>query len=328
MCAAGGEVAWYRDTVNERSRYGRFASPIRGLHGPHRHHRRRPAGGDDPHQRRQEFGHQADGGEPADRPAAAPHQHAAAGRHALPRPAAAPAGRRGRGARRARTARRPCCTTPEIDSAPSRPTTWSARCAPRSTCWARCWPAPARPRCRLPGGCAIGARPVDLHLKALEALGAHIDLHEGYVYAQAPRGLKGADIEFPIGLGRARPSTRCWPRCWPQGVTVIGNAAREPEIDDLADCLNAMGAKVEGAGTPMIRIIGVAQLHGATHAVMPDRIETGTYAAGRGHGRRRGAPHQHPRRLDRGAARSRWRRPASTSSAPTTASPSSATARG
>jgi UDP-N-acetylglucosamine 1-carboxyvinyltransferase len=129
----------------------------------------------------------------------------------------------------------------------------------------------------LPGGCAIGARPVDLHLKALGALGAHIDLHEGYVYAQAPRGLKGAEIEFPISTVGATEHTML-AAVLAEGVTEIKNAAREPEIEDLANCLNAMGAKVEGAGTHVITITGASKLHGATYAVMPDRIETGTYA--------------------------------------------------
>ena len=129
----------------------------------------------------------------------------------------------------------------------------------------------------LPGGCAIGARPVDLHLKAIEALGAHIDLHEGYVYAQAPRGLTGAEIEFPIvSVGATEHSMLA--AVLAHGVTVLKNAAREPELEDLAICLNAMGAKVEGAGTSIITITGVSQLHGATHSVIPDRIETGTYA--------------------------------------------------
>ena len=129
----------------------------------------------------------------------------------------------------------------------------------------------------LPGGCAIGGRPVDLHLKALEALGAQIDLHEGYVYAQAPRGLKGASIDFPfVSVGATEHTMLA--AVLASGETVIGNAAREPEIDDLAQCLNAMGAKVEGAGTSTIRIEGVRRMHGATHAVIPDRIETGTYA--------------------------------------------------
>jgi UDP-N-acetylglucosamine 1-carboxyvinyltransferase len=129
----------------------------------------------------------------------------------------------------------------------------------------------------LPGGCTIGARPVDLHLKALEALGARIDLHEGYVYAQAPRGLKGAAIELSFASMGATEHTML-AAVLADGETVISNAAREPEMNDLADCLNKMGAKVSGAGTSTITIQGVSRLHGATHAVMPDRIETGTYA--------------------------------------------------
>jgi UDP-N-acetylglucosamine 1-carboxyvinyltransferase len=129
----------------------------------------------------------------------------------------------------------------------------------------------------LPGGCTIGARPVDLHLDALKALGASIDLNEGYVYAQAPRGLKGARIAFPfVSVGATEHTLLA--AVLAQGETVIENAACEPEIIDLADCLNAMGAKVEGAGTSTITIAGVARLKGATHAVVPDRIETGTYA--------------------------------------------------
>ncbi len=129
----------------------------------------------------------------------------------------------------------------------------------------------------LPGGCTIGARPVDLHLKALEALGAAIDLHEGYVYAQAPRGLRGATISFPfVSVGATEHSMLA--AVLANGETVLENAAREPEIADLANCLNAMGAKVVGAGTSTIVIEGVARLHGATHAVIADRIETGTYA--------------------------------------------------
>ena len=129
----------------------------------------------------------------------------------------------------------------------------------------------------LPGGCAIGARPVDLHLKALEALGAHIDLNEGYVYAQAPRGLRGATIEFPFSSVGATEHAML-AAVLARGETHLIGAAREPEIIDLADCLNAMGAKVEGAGSSTIRIVGVERLTGATHAVTPDRIETGTYA--------------------------------------------------
>jgi UDP-N-acetylglucosamine 1-carboxyvinyltransferase len=129
----------------------------------------------------------------------------------------------------------------------------------------------------LPGGCTIGARPVDLHLKALEQLGAAIDLNEGYVYAQAPRGLKGATIAFPfVSVGATEHTLMA--AVLAEGTTVLENAACEPEIVDLAECLNAMGAKVEGAGTSTIVITGVARLKGATHAVVPDRIEAGSYA--------------------------------------------------
>src|SRR5579862_6695488 len=129
----------------------------------------------------------------------------------------------------------------------------------------------------LPGGCAIGARPVDLHLMALEARGARIDLNEGYVYAQAPRGLWGADIRFPsVSVGATEHALLA--SVLAHGETVIANAACEPEIADLAECLIKMGARIEGAGTPVIRIVGVAQLSGTTHRVTPDRIETGTYA--------------------------------------------------
>ncbi len=129
----------------------------------------------------------------------------------------------------------------------------------------------------LPGGCTIGARPVDLHLEALRALGATIDLHEGYVYAQAPRGLIGAEIVFPfVSVGATEHAMLA--AVLARGETVLANAACEPELTDLADCLNKMGAKVTGAGTSTIRIQGVARLAGASHAVIPDRIETGTFA--------------------------------------------------
>ena len=129
----------------------------------------------------------------------------------------------------------------------------------------------------LPGGCTIGARPVDLHLKGLEALGAQIDLHQGYVYAQAPRGLTGAEIDFPfVSVGATEHTLMA--ATLASGVTVLRNAACEPEIVDLAECLNAMGAQVSGAGTSTITVTGVDRLHGATHAVVPDRIEAGTYA--------------------------------------------------
>jgi UDP-N-acetylglucosamine 1-carboxyvinyltransferase len=129
----------------------------------------------------------------------------------------------------------------------------------------------------LPGGCTIGARPVDLHLEALRALGASIDLHEGYVYAQAPRGLTGGRIEFPfVSVGATEHAMLA--AVLAKGETVLLNAACEPELGDLADCLNAMGAKVSGVGTSTIMIQGVDRLHGATHSVIADRIETGTYA--------------------------------------------------
>jgi UDP-N-acetylglucosamine 1-carboxyvinyltransferase len=129
----------------------------------------------------------------------------------------------------------------------------------------------------LPGGCTIGARPVDLHLKALEALGAHIDMHEGYVFAQAPRGLKGAEIEFPfVSVGATEHALMA--AVLAHGTTVMKNAACEPEIVDLAECLNAMGAKVSGAGTNTIVIEGVTSLKGTDWSVICDRIEAGTYA--------------------------------------------------
>jgi UDP-N-acetylglucosamine 1-carboxyvinyltransferase len=129
----------------------------------------------------------------------------------------------------------------------------------------------------LPGGCTIGARPVDLHLKALEALGAHIDMHEGYVFAQAPRGLKGAEITFPfVSVGATEHALMA--AVLAHGTTVMNNAACEPEIVDLAECLNAMGAKVSGAGTKTIVVEGVASLKGTDWAVVCDRIEAGTYA--------------------------------------------------
>ncbi|MEM9013644.1 MAG: UDP-N-acetylglucosamine 1-carboxyvinyltransferase [Pseudomonadota bacterium] len=128
----------------------------------------------------------------------------------------------------------------------------------------------------LPGGCAIGARPVDLHLKALSALGADIDLDEGYVIASAPNGLTGATINLPfVSVGATEHSMLA--AVLAKGVTTIENAAREPEIADLADCLTAMGAVIEGAGGDTITVTGVDRLHRAEHAVLPDRIETGAY---------------------------------------------------
>ena len=129
----------------------------------------------------------------------------------------------------------------------------------------------------LPGGCAIGARPVDLHLKGLQALGAAIDLAQGYVIADAPAGLVGGEVVFPmVSVGATENVLMA--ACLAKGTTVIVNAAREPEIVDLGNCLIAMGAKITGLGTSRIVVEGVDRLHGATHSVLPDRIETGTYA--------------------------------------------------
>jgi UDP-N-acetylglucosamine 1-carboxyvinyltransferase len=129
----------------------------------------------------------------------------------------------------------------------------------------------------LPGGCAIGTRPIDLHLAALEALGAEIELKEGYVHAHAPRGLKGAEVVFPkVSVGATENLLMA--ASLAEGQTHLVNAAREPEIVDLAACLTAMGAQIEGAGSPNITVRGKARLGGATHRVMPDRIEAGTFA--------------------------------------------------
>jgi UDP-N-acetylglucosamine 1-carboxyvinyltransferase len=129
----------------------------------------------------------------------------------------------------------------------------------------------------LPGGCAIGARPVDLHLKAFEAMGADIVVEQGYVKAAAVRGLKGAVIAFPfVSVGATEHAMLA--ATLARGTTVLENAACEPEIADLASLLNAMGARITGAGTPRIEIEGVETLGGADFAVMPDRIEAGTYA--------------------------------------------------
>ncbi|GAD16020.1 UDP-N-acetylglucosamine 1-carboxyvinyltransferase [Lentilactobacillus otakiensis] len=128
----------------------------------------------------------------------------------------------------------------------------------------------------LPGGCAIGSRPIDLHLKGFEALGAKIEQHDGYVEAYAPDGLTGAEIylDFP-SVGATQNIMMA--ATLAQGRTVIQNAAREPEIVDLANVLNKMGGKVVGAGTEQIRIEGVPELHGTEHAVVQDRIEAGTF---------------------------------------------------
>ena len=129
----------------------------------------------------------------------------------------------------------------------------------------------------LPGGCAIGTRPVDLHIQALQNLGAEIDVDAGYVIARAPNGLRGAEIVFPkVTVGGTH--TALMAASLAHGTTVIENAAREPEIGDVADCLNKMGAKISGAGTSRIVVEGVPRLSGARHTVLPDRIETGTFA--------------------------------------------------
>src|SRR5271170_1361083 len=141
---------------------------------------------------------------------------------------------------------------------------------------------PLLARCRearvsLPGGCAIGARPVDLHLKGLEQMGAEIRLDAGYVSATAPRGLKGTTIVFPFPSVGATENL-LMAATLADGRTTLANAAREPEISNLAECLVAMGARIEGIGTDRLVVEGVRSLHGATHAIIPDRIETASYA--------------------------------------------------
>ena len=129
----------------------------------------------------------------------------------------------------------------------------------------------------LPGGCAIGTRPVDLHLTGLKALGAEIDIEAGYVLAKAPKGLRGAHIIFPkVSVGATHNVLLA--AALAKGETLIENAAREPEIGDVAECLVKMGTKIEGIGTSTLRIQGRDRLEGAVHTVLPDRIETGTFA--------------------------------------------------
>jgi UDP-N-acetylglucosamine 1-carboxyvinyltransferase len=130
-------------------------------------------------------------------------------------------------------------------------------------------------RVSLPGGCAIGARPVDQHIKGLQAMGAEVKVEQGYVHAKATR-LKGARICTDM-VTVTGTENLMMAACLADGETIIENAAREPEVVDLANCLVSMGARISGAGTDVIRIQGVDKLHGATHAIMPDRIETGTY---------------------------------------------------
>jgi UDP-N-acetylglucosamine 1-carboxyvinyltransferase len=132
-------------------------------------------------------------------------------------------------------------------------------------------------RVSLPGGCAIGLRPVDQHVKGLQAMGAEIDLTHGYINARAPR-LTGTRFGFDV-VTVTGTENLMMAAVLADGVTTLANAAREPEIVDLAACLTAMGARIEGAGTDCIVIEGVSGLHGATHAIMPDRIETGTFVA-------------------------------------------------
>ena len=137
---------------------------------------------------------------------------------------------------------------------------------------ARC----GRARVSLPGGCAIGPRPVDLHMKALQQLGAEVELREGYIDARAPKGLRGAEIAFPsVSVGATENLLMA--AALAEGESLLMNAAREPEITDLANCLVAMGAHIDGIGTDRLRVIGVPRLHGTTHSIIPDRIETGTY---------------------------------------------------
>jgi UDP-N-acetylglucosamine 1-carboxyvinyltransferase len=142
---------------------------------------------------------------------------------------------------------------------------------------ARC----GRAKVSLPGGCAIGLRPVDQHVKGLQAMGAAISIEHGYMHAEAlsgDRGLRGARIVMDL-VTVTGTENLMMAATLAEGTTLIENAAREPEVVDLAKCLCAMGARIEGAGTPVIRIEGVGALGGAAHAVMPDRIETGTYLA-------------------------------------------------
>ncbi|MGH8799660.1 MAG: UDP-N-acetylglucosamine 1-carboxyvinyltransferase, partial [Casimicrobiaceae bacterium] len=136
---------------------------------------------------------------------------------------------------------------------------------------ARCGEA----RVSLPGGCAIGLRPVDQHIKGLQAMGAEINLDHGYIDARATR-LSGAHVVFDL-VTVTGTENLLMAATLASGTTVLDNAAREPEVVDLADCLNAMGARISGAGTDRIVIEGVSRLSGATHAIMPDRIETGTF---------------------------------------------------
>jgi UDP-N-acetylglucosamine 1-carboxyvinyltransferase len=130
----------------------------------------------------------------------------------------------------------------------------------------------------LPGGCAIGTRPVDLHIMGLKALGAEINVENGYIKARAPKGLKGGMVRFPM-VSVGATENLLMAATLAEGTTVLENAAREPEITDLAYCLVAMGAMIDGIGSEHLTIHGKKSLHGAQHRIVPDRIETGTYAA-------------------------------------------------
>ena len=137
---------------------------------------------------------------------------------------------------------------------------------------ARCGEA----RVSLPGGDEIGVRPVDLHLKGLQRLGAEVELAGGYIEARAPNGLRGAEIAFPsVSVGATEHLLMA--AALAEGESTLSNAAREPEITDLANCLNAMGARIEGIGSDRLTVRGVTRLHGTRHTVIPDRVETGTY---------------------------------------------------
>lgn len=140
---------------------------------------------------------------------------------------------------------------------------------------ARC----GRARVSLPGGCAIGARPINLHVAGLERLGAEVRQEHGYIEATAPRGLKGAEVQFDR-ITVTGTEDLLMAAVLAEGETLIVNAAREPEVTDLAQLLASMGASIEGAGTSVIRVRGVASLHGAEHTIIPDRIEAGTFAIG------------------------------------------------
>jgi UDP-N-acetylglucosamine 1-carboxyvinyltransferase len=128
----------------------------------------------------------------------------------------------------------------------------------------------------LPGGCAIGTRPIDLHIKGLQQMGADIELADGYVSARAPKGLKGTTFSFPV-ISVTGTENLMMAACLAKGTTRLINAALEPEVVDLGHCLMAMGAKISGLGTSTIEIEGVDALHGARHRILPDRIEMGTY---------------------------------------------------